>query len=68
MITSDLQVGEEVLLEGLLIDLLKAAHVGVVPLQLGHDQLLAVLGLEIRRRAVVEEDLWTLQIPLIANN
>ena len=48
---------EEVLLEGPLIDLLKAVHIGIVPLQFGHDQLLAVLGLKIRRRAVVEEDL-----------
>ena len=52
--TSEPHVWEQVLVEGPLIDLLEAGNVGVVPLQLCDNQLLAVLGVEVLRRAVVE--------------
>ena len=48
---------QEVLLEGPLVHLLETSDVRVVLHQLSYHQLLAVLGVEVLGRAVVEQNL-----------
>ena len=56
-LTPGLHVWQEVLLKGPLVHLLEAGDVRVVLRQLSYHQLLAVLGVEVLGRAVVEQNL-----------